>query len=96
MREPLSRKEEANIIVTLACCEYARKHAWLIINSPHTHAAFVRHHLRPSEQAVGVVTGGIAEMFVSRKKEALTGIRRGFAHIAIKVRLNHPDRCGKP
>ena len=43
-----------------------------------------------------MVTGGIAEMFVSRKKEALTGIRRGFAHIAIKVRLNHPDRCGKP
>lgn len=48
-----------------------------------------KHRLRaePSlrEQAVGVVTGGIAEMFVSRRKEKLTYIRKGFAHIAIKV-----------
>eukprot|EP00904_Undaria_pinnatifida_P000570 jgi/Undpi1/10513/HiC_scaffold_29.g12963.m1 len=35
-------------------------------------------------KAVGVVTGGIAEMFVSTEREALACIRRGFAHIAIR------------
>eukprot|EP00904_Undaria_pinnatifida_P003242 jgi/Undpi1/12919/HiC_scaffold_7.g02585.m1 len=34
-------------------------------------------------KAVGVVTGGIAEMFVSLEREALACIRRGFGHIAI-------------
>eukprot|EP00904_Undaria_pinnatifida_P001666 jgi/Undpi1/114/HiC_scaffold_1.g00114.m1 len=38
-------------------------------------------------KAVCVVTGGIGEMFVSRKKEKLTCLRKNFAKIAFRLRL---------
>ena len=40
-------------------------------------------HLR--EKAIAVITGGIAEMFVSRNTETLTCLRKGFVKIALRV-----------
>ena len=57
------------------------------------------------EKAIAVITGGIAEMFVSRNTETLTCLRKGFAKIALRVssitmhsranriRLMNPDDC---
>lgn len=39
-----------------------------------------------SAQAVGVVTGGIAEMFLSWKKERIVAPRPNFAKLALQVR----------
>ena len=42
-------------------------------------------------KAIAVITGGIAEMFVSRSTESLTCLRKGFAKIALRVRSTKLD-----